>query len=119
MLFYFYLCILLIFGRVNFCHMKDLGVQNLLLVFVPMQWACSFLIMLQSALLLLLLLLGFNCWLIVRILFASFAKKNALCTLQVHSLLIKVAGESGDWNLHVPCTVQSRVVIIKLGELVL
>ena len=80
MLFYFYLCVLLISGRVNFCYMKDLGVQNLLLVFVPMQWACSFLIMLQSALLLLLLLLGFNCWLIVRILFASFAKKNLYLT---------------------------------------
>ena len=119
MLFYFYLCVLLISGRINFSHMKDLGVQDLLLVFMPMQRACSLLIMLQSALLLLLLLLGFNCWLIVSILFASFTEKNALRTLQVYSLLIKVAGESGDWNLHVPCTVQSMFVIIKLGELVL
>ena len=119
MLFNFYLCILLISSRIHFCHIKNLGVQDLLLIFLPMQWACSLLIILQSALMLLLLLLGFFRWLNVSILFAPFAEKNALRTLQVHSLLLKVASESRNWNLNVPCTVQSRIVIIKLGELVL
>ena len=106
------------FSCVNFGHMKVLGIQDLLLVFVPMQRAISLLIMLQSALLLHLRLLQFTHRLDVSILFASFAEKNTLRTFQVHTLLVEIASESGDWNLHISCTVQSRV-ILKLGELFL
>ena len=62
-------------------HMKDLRVQDQLLVFMPMQRTGRLLIMLHSALLLLLLLLGFIRWLDVSILFPSFAEKNTLRTL--------------------------------------
>ena len=72
--------------------------------------------MLQSALLL--LFRDFICRRDVSILFASLAEKNTLRTLQIHTLLIEVAGESGDWNLHIPCTVQS-LIILKLSKLVL